>query len=176
MLQSTTVLPNPAPLDEAQFHASMIECISRQVARHGQARVAQTMCLSIKQLSNVMAGAFPRADRLANLRSLDGDALDPLHRAYGERAVPRDSVCSSDPISSKMAALLAKTIEMERPGSDGGEQATLGEILSLCACPEDEAALRQIVRVAAGWLEMVDGYRHGPRPNLRAVTKAEWQA
>jgi len=172
MLQRTTVVPNPQPLDEAQFHSAMTECISRQVTLHGHAKVAQTMALSIKQLSNVMAGAFPRPDRLANLRSLDRDALDPLHRAYGERTVPREAVCSSDPISAKMAALLAKTIEMECPSSDGGHHATLAEILGLCGCPEDEAALRKIVRVCAGWLEMVDAYRTGARPNLRAVPES----
>lgn len=169
MLQRTSVVPNPPPLNEVEFHGAMLECISRQIARHGHATVAQTMCLSTKQLNNVLAGAFPRADRLANLRSLDRDALDPIHRVYGERSVPREAVCSSDPISSKMAALLAKTIEIECPSSDGGHTATLAEILSLCACPEDEAGLRKIARVCAGWLEMVDSYRSGSRPNLRAV-------
>lgn len=164
-----TVVPNAEPLDEARFHAAMMECVSRQVSRHGLAKVAQIMGLSIRQLGNLGNGSFPRPDRLANLRALDGDALDPIHRAYGERSVPREAICTSDPISAKMALLLSRTIEMERPESDGGQRATLAEILALCASPEDEATLRKIVRVCAGWLEMVDAYRAGERPNLRAI-------
>lgn len=164
-----TVLPNNQPIDEVRFHAAMMECVSRQVSQHGPGKVAQIMGLSIRQLGNLGNGSFPRADRLANLRALDRDALDPIHRLYGERAVPRQAVCTSDPISAKMALLLSRTIEIERPESDGGEKATLGEILGLCASAEDEAALRKIARVCAGWLEMVDAYRAGERPNLRAV-------
>jgi hypothetical protein len=167
-----SVVPNPDPVDEIQFHNAVMECVSRQVSRHGQGKVAQVMGLSVRQLSNLGAGSMPRADRLANLRALDRDALDPIHRLYGERAVPRDSVCTGDPISSKMAALLAKTIEMECPNSDGGTSATLAELLSLCGSAEDEAALRKIARALAGWLEAVDTYRCGARPNLRAVSEA----
>lgn len=167
--ESNTVLLNPEPLDEVRFHAAMMECVSRQVGQHGPGKVAQVMGLSIRQLGNLGAGSFPRADRLANLRALDRDALDPIHRAYGERTVPRDATCTSDPISAKMAMLLSRTIEMERPDSDGGSRATLAEVLALCGSSEDEIALRKIARVFAGWLEMVDAYRAGERPNLRAV-------
>ncbi|MEW9855908.1 hypothetical protein [Novosphingobium sp. M1R2S20] len=169
MSQRSTVLPAIEPLDEADFHAAMVECIARQVSKHGHSKVAKTMCLTNKGLSNIMAGAFPRPDRLANLRTLDPDALDPIHRAYGERAVPRNAVCNTDPISAKMAAVLSKTIEMERPDSDGGQSATLAEILSLCGDADDEAALRKIARVTAGWLEMVDSYRNGRTSNVKAI-------
>lgn len=160
----SNVVRNPAPLNEEQFHAAMMESISRAIARNGKAKVAQIMCLSVRQLDNLGAGSFPRADRLANLRALGPELLDPIHREYGERTVPRNAVCSTDPISAKMAALLAKTIEMERPDSDGGTTATLSEVLNL-----DEQTLRQCARALSGWVEMIDAYRAGQKPRLKAV-------
>jgi len=114
-----TIVRNPDPVDEVRFHAAVMECVSKQIAQHGVGKVAQVMGLSVRQIANLGAGSMPRADRLANLRSLDRDALDPVHRLYGERAVPRDALCTSDPISARMAALLSQTIEMECPDSDG---------------------------------------------------------
>lgn len=164
-----SVVHKPEPVDEVRFHAAMMEAVSRQISRHGHGKVAEVMGLSVRQLGNLGAGSFPRPSRLYKLRELERDALDPIDRLYGERTVPRDAVCTSDPVSSKMAMLLSRTIEMERPDSDGGHRATLAEVLALCGSPDDEATLRQIARACAGWLEMVDSYRNGPRPNLRSV-------
>lgn len=164
-MSDNTVLPNPQPLDEEKFHAVMMEAINRAVAKFGKAKVAQTMCLSIRQMDNLGAGSFPRPDRLANLRSLGADLLDPIYRAYGERSVPRDAVCSTDPVSSKLAALLARTIDMERPDSDGGQSGTLREVLDL-----DEATLRDCALKLVGWVEMIDAYRSGEKPKLRVAS------
>lgn len=104
------------------------------------------------------------AGRVSQIIHEYGQALDPIHRAYGERSVPRDAVCSSDPISSKLAALLSQTIDMERPDSDGGPVTTLREILAM-----DEKVLRQCARTLASWVEFVDAYRAGEAPKLRTV-------
>lgn len=159
----SSVVRNPSALDEEKFHAVVMEAISRAISKTSRARVAQVMEISTRQLENIGKGAMPNARSLANLRALGPDLLDPIHREYGERSVPRDAVCSTDPISSKLAALLAKTIEMERPDSDGGAASTLAELLSL---GEDERLLRQCARTFAGWVEMIDAYRAGQKPRL----------
>lgn len=160
-----TVVPKIEALDEERFHATMMEAINRQIVRHGRAKVAGVMCLSLKQLENVGKGAFPRIDRVHNLRSLDADALDPIDREYGERRVPRTAICSTDPISTKLAELLAKTIDMEREDSCSGPSVSLRELRML-----DEDTLRRTAHALAGWVEMLDEYRSGTStPKLRAV-------
>lgn len=151
--------------DEAEFHAAMAESIARQIGRHGKPKVAQAMAVSIRQLENILAGAFPRPDRLRNLVTLSGDALDPIDRLYGVRQVPRDAVCSSDPVSTKLAALLTRTIDIEREDSPGGPDATLGEILTI-----DEEVLRAAMNKLCGWVERIDAYRAGEAPKLRRVS------
>lgn len=157
----STVVRNPSALDEERFHAVVLESLGRAISLHGRSKTAQAMEISTRQLDNIAKGSTPNARSLANLRSLGRDLLDPLHREYGERSVPRDAICSSDPVSAKLAALLCKTIDMEKPDSDGGQAATLREILDL-----DEAALRQSARALAGWVEMIDAYRAGQKPRL----------
>ncbi len=159
-----TVVPAIAPLMEDKFHDAMMEAISRQTSRHGKGAVAQALGVSIKQVGNLAAGSFPRPDRLFNLLAQDEDALDPIDRQYGGRRVPRDAVCSSDPISARLAHLLSQTIVAERPDSDGGAAVKLSEIMAF-----DEDVLRHCALRFAGWVEMIDAYRAGEAPRLRAV-------
>lgn len=161
-----TVLPVPQPLNEVDFHAAMMEAISRQISRHGKGRVAQVMGLSIRQLENLGTGSFPRIDRVYNLQSLDMDAMDPIDRLYSRRGVPRAAICSTDPVSTKLAALLTHTIEIERADSEAGPDASLGELLGI-----DERTLRHAALKLAGWVERIDAYRTGTKPILRAVSK-----
>lgn len=153
----------PAP-DEAEFHAAMTEAIGRMIGRFGKPKVAATMHVSIRQLDNILAGAFPRPDRLRNLTTLDADALDPIDRLYGDRRVPRDAMCSTDPVSTKLAMLLTRTIEIEKDDSPGGADATLGELLTV-----DEFTLRAAATKLAGWVERIDAYRAGEAPRLRTA-------
>lgn len=158
------VLPIPEPRDEEEFHAAMMEAISRQTARHGRAKVARVMGLSLKQLENVGKGAFPRIDRVYNLQSLDPDALDPIDRLYSRRSVPRGAICSTDPVSAKLAKLLTHTIVIEHPDSEAGTDASMAELLAI-----DERALRHAALKLAGWIERIDAYRAGEKPKLRTV-------
>lgn len=162
-MSQNTVVQNPSALDEEKFHAAVLEVLGGAFKLHGRSKVAQAMELSTRQLDNIAKGSMPNARSLANLRSLGPELLDPIHREYGERSVPRDAVCSTDPISSKLARLLSKTIEMERPDSEAGEAAGLAELLAL---GEDERLLRQCARVFSGWLEQIDAYRAGQKPRL----------
>ena len=164
-MRSNTVVPNIEALDEEQFHAAMMEAIGAAVSRHGRAKVASVLGFnSVRQLGNIAAGSFPAPWRLWNLLSLDGDALDKIDRKYGRRGVPRHAVCSTDPVSSRLASLLSRTIEMERPDSDGGPAVHLRELLTL-----DEDDLRRCAHVLAGWVEMIDAYRAGEKPKLKTA-------
>lgn len=164
-MADNTVVPQSRALDEEEFHAAMMEAITAAVGRHGRAKVASVLGFnSVRQLGNIAAGSFPAPWRLYNLLSLGDDALDKIDRKYGRRGVPRDAVCSSDPISSRLAALLSRTIEMERPDSPGGPAVKLRELLML-----DEAELRHCAHTLAGWVELIDAYRCGEAPKLKAV-------
>lgn len=163
-MTDNTVLPKKRKLGEDEFHDLAVKVVSDAVANHGRETVAQTMDISTRQLGNIMGGSTPAAFRLYNLRALDPDALDPIDRRYGCRSVPRDAVCSSDPVSSKLARLLAHSIEIERPDGDGGESATLRELLTL-----PEAELRAAASTLAGWVERIDAYRDGAAPKLRVA-------
>lgn len=164
-MTDNTVVPKIAPLDEEQFHAAMMEAITRQIANHGKGQVAVALGVTVRQLANLGAGSFPRVDRIYNLRTLDPEALDPIDRKQGVRSVPRDAVCSSDPVSSKLAALLSRTIDIEKPDSDGGVGATLREVLDL-----DEVTLRDCACKLVAWIEMIDAYRAGDKPKLRVAS------
>ncbi len=160
-MPDNTVLPLIETLTEEDFHAEMMVDISRLIAKHGRGRVAERLGTSTRQLGNLANGSFPAAWRLFNLLTLDRDALDSIERRYNSRRVPRKATCSTDPIGAKLAALLTRVIDIERVGSDGGEQVTLGELLTL-----DEAILRETATTLCGWIERIDAYRHGEQPNV----------
>lgn len=144
------------PLTEEDFHNAMMESLSRLYRKHGKPRVAEWLGVSVRQLANIAGGSLPAPHRLFNLVLHDDDALDPIDREYGLRRVPRNAVCSSDPVSTRLAMLLTSTIDMEHPDSDGGVDATLAELLDL---PED--VLRAVAHKFNGWVERIDVHRHG---------------
>ena len=158
------VLPICTAANEDKFHAAMMVAITRLVAEHGKGAVAGALGVTIRQLDNIAAGSFPRPDRLNNLRALDPSALDPIDRLYNQRSVPRNATCSTDPVSAKLAALLTRTIEIERDDSPGGQDATLAELHTI-----DEPILRSIALKLAGWVERIDAYRAGEKPKLRVA-------
>lgn len=156
-----TVLPKAQPIGEDQFHDLSVACISDQIAAHGRETVARVMGISTRQLGNIMSGSTPAAFRLYALRELDPLALDRIDRRQGCRSVPRDSTCTSDPVSAKLALLLSHAIEAEREDGDDGRTVTLAEILGM---PESE--LRSAASKLAGWVEKIDRYLE---PALRSV-------
>ncbi|MXP24837.1 hypothetical protein GRI39_02090 [Altererythrobacter indicus] len=163
-MAESNVVQQISQCSEEQFHACMMEAVIRQIRRHGKDTVARTMSLSKRQLDNLSHGSFPRPDRLWSLLALDTDALDPIDRAFGQRRVPREATCSTDPFSSKVAVMLSKLIEMEHPGSDGGSEITTAELLGL-----DKSELRTmriVVNRFAGLLEKLDAYREGKPPHF----------
>ena len=163
-MPDNTVVPKIPKLSEDQFHDLAVKEVSSAIADHGREAVASAMDISTRQLGNIMGGATPAAFRLFNLRTLNPEALDAIDRRQGRRSVPRDAVCSSDPVSAKLARLLAHAIEIEHPESDGGHADTLAEILSL---PETE--LRAAASKLAGWVERIDAYRAGEAPKMKVV-------
>ena len=160
-----TVVPVQVRLSEDEFHDVAVKVVSDMVAKHGRDTVARCMGISTRQLGNIMGGSTPAAYRLYNLRTLDADALDPIDRRYGCRSVPRDAVCSSDPVSARLARLLSHAIDLERPDSDDGVDASLRELLAL---PEED--LRFAASKLAGWVEKIDAYRAGEAPKLRVAS------
>ena len=169
-MSERTVVPKIGRLSEDEFHGAAIRCISNCIDDHGEAATAKAMEVSTRQLRNILAGSTPGARRLHNLLSLDPHALDPIDRHYGQRRVPRDAVCSSDPISERLARLLARMIQMERADSPEGERVALGELLSLTSFEEDD--LRFIAAETAGMVERIDSYRSGGGANVTDLRTA----
>lgn len=159
--QPNPVVRNRDPLTEEEFHNAMMVALTRLYQKHGKPTVAEWLGVSVRQLANIAGGSLPAPHRLQNLILRDPDALDPIDREYGTRRVPRDAICSTDPVSAKLAQLLTRTIDIERPDSDGGTDATLSELLDL---PED--VLRSCAHKLTGWVERIDAHRHG---RLKAV-------
>lgn len=164
-VSDNTVVPKITKLAEDQFHDLAVKVISDAVAAHGRETVAKAMDITVRQLGNIMGGSTPAAFRLYNLRTLNPDALDAIDRRQSLRSVPRDAMCTSDPVSSKLARLLARTIDIERPESDAGQLTSLAELLSL---PESE--LRAAASALTGWVECIDAYREGTKPKLRVAS------
>lgn len=164
--RSNTVVPQIQPLGEDEFHDVAVSAISDAIAHHGRERVAKAMDITTRQLTNVLGGSTPAPHRIYNLKTLEPGALDKIDRRYGQRSVPRDALCSTDPVSARLAKLLARTIPMESPDSEGGSDASLNELLSLGT---DEAELRTVALKLAGWVERIDAYRAGEAPKLRVA-------
>lgn len=155
-MSADPVVLEKQPLTEDEFHNAMMVALSRMYQKHGKPKVADWLGVSVRQLANIAGGSLPAPHRLHNLMIHDPDALDAIDREYGLRRVPRNSVCSSDPVSTKLAMLLTGTIDIEHPDSEGGTDATLSELLML---PED--VLRSVSHKLNGWVERIDAHRHG---------------
>lgn len=162
-MADNSVVPQREPLTEEEFHDAMMVALTRLYQKHGKPRVAEWLGVSVRQLANIAGGSLPAPHRLHNLVLRDPDALDPIDREYGVRRVPRDAVCSSDPVSTKLALLLSRTIDIEHPDSEGGTDATLGELLLL---PDD--VLRACAHKFNGWVARIDAHRHGA-PKVQAA-------
>lgn len=165
-MSNCTVVPNIEPTGEDEFHDLAVSAVSDMIADHGRDKVAKAMGVSVRQLANILSGSTPAPHRLWNLKTLDRLALDKIDRRYGERSVPRDAVCSSDPLSARLARLLSRTIPMESPDSESGPGVSLAELLAL---GEDEDELRAVANQLHGWVERIDAYRAGQKPKLRTV-------
>lgn len=161
-MPDNSVVPQRDPLTEEEFHNAMMAALTRLYQKHGKPRVAEWLGVSVRQLANIAAGSLPAPHRLHNLILRDAGALDAIDREYGVRRVPRNAVCSSDPVSTKLAMLLTGTIDIEHPDSDGGTDATLRELLEL---PEE--VLRSVSHKLNGWVERIDAHRHG-KPKVAA--------
>ncbi|MHB9879118.1 hypothetical protein ACSMXM_05590 [Pacificimonas sp. ICDLI1SI03] len=161
MTNETTVVPKAEPLTEEQFHAVMMQGLSRMTRVHGKAKVAQALGVSVRHLGNIAGGSLPSPDKLFNLLALDQTAHDEIMADYGKRSVPLGAMCSSDPVAAKKAMLLAKVIEAEKADSDGGKTVTLHEIIGF---GEDE--LRDISATMNGWIARLDAAR---KPHVRAA-------
>lgn len=155
-MTANTVVRKTEPLTEEQFGATFRQMLNRLIRRHGEAQVALWLGVSVRHLgTNVLRGSsLPTADKIWNLLAHDHSAHDEMDREFGQRNVPVDALCSSDPISAKMAALLTRAIEAESPDSPGGTAVILHEILSM-----DEGILREVHRRLGGWIDQLDETR-----------------
>lgn len=159
-MRPDTVVPEPRALDEDEFHAEFMVLLAAANKRWGQAKVAQALGYTTKrQLANLANGSLPNLRGFYNLLALDATLHDPLDRAYGQRKVPTEAVCSTDPVSAKMASLLSRIIDAERPESPGGPNVVLQEICELARTPEGETMLRDVAAASARWVAMLDDAR-----------------
>lgn len=155
-MPDNTVVPKIEPLAEDHFHAIFLQALSRLITAHGEGKVALWLGVSVRQLRNIKAGSLPTADKIWNLLAHDRSAHDEIDRQYGARKVPSNAICSTDPVSADMAALLTKAIEAEDPESPGGRDVTLHEIISM-----PERVMRDVHRTIGGWIERLEDAR-GP--------------
>ena len=112
-----TVLPQIAALDEARFHALLVQGLARVAAKHGRGQLSDAMGRSGRQLDNVFGGADPKPKALFDALTLDPTALDEMMAAYGLRVVPIAQGSEGDlRLASGIASGLAKLIESNADG------------------------------------------------------------
>lgn len=154
-----TVVPKVEPLTEAEFHAAMMDDLSRLVRKHGKGKVCLWLGISERQYGNLANGSFPAVHRLHNLLAHDPTAHDAIDREFNRRGVPRDAVCSTDPISAKLASLLSRIVAAEAADSDGGPAVTLAELVHTI----DPNLLDDVIDALCGFQERLRAYRNPPR-------------
>ncbi len=156
MTQRSNVVPAVEPLTEEQFGATMRQMLNRMIRRHGEAKVAQWMGVSVRHLGgNILRGSsMPSPDKLWNLLAHDDSAHDELDAEFGLKNVHADAVCTSDPLTRDIISLAAETAEDEAEDSPGGVATTDHELLG-----KDEARLRKVHRVLGTWLTRIDALR-----------------
>lgn len=153
-MASNTVVPEPKPLTEEQFHAAFMCALARLVRLHGKPKVALWLGVSVRQLGNYGNGSLPSPDRIWNLLAHDASAHDELDAEFGQRNVPKDAVCADDPLTLSMITLAHQVAAAEDPGSHGGQKVTDHELLEM-----DEPLLRKVNRVTGTWLERLANLR-----------------
>lgn len=142
-------------LDEDEFHRHFMVILGRLIGTHGQAKVAQALGYTSKrQLANLTNGSLPTLRGFYNLLTLEDTAHDEIDKAYGQKKVGIDVVCSTDPLTLEMIALAHETAEDESDDSPGGTVITDHELLG-----KDEARLRRVYRTIGGWLDRIEHLR-----------------
>lgn len=154
-MPENTVVPKIRALDEDEFHREFMAMLGRLIRNHGPAKVAQALGYSSKrQLANLTNGSLPTLRGFYNLLSLEETAHDEVDRAYGQRKVAEDAVCSSDPLTLALITLARDVAEAEAPDSPGGSRVADSELRAM-----DESLIRKINRVTKTWLDRLDEFR-----------------
>lgn len=155
------VVPQCSMLTEEDFRDNWLITLARLCKLHGSSRVALALGVTERHLRNLKKGdSIPEPFRLWNLLALDQSAHDELDGEYGLKNFPKDSVCSTDPLTLDMIELAAETAQDESPDSPGGRIVTDHELLD-----KDEARLRRVYRTMGGWLNRLETLR---RPRIVA--------
>lgn len=150
-----TVVRNIAALDEDEFHRQFMAMLGRLIGSHGPAKVAQALGYTSKrQLANLINGSLPTLRGFYNLLTLEDTAHDEVDKAYGQRKVGKDAVCTSDPLTLSLITLARDVAEAEAPDSPGAHLVTDGELRKM-----DEPLIRKVHRVTATWLDRLDEMR-----------------
>lgn len=166
-MQRSNVVREMRALDEDEFHAEFMVLLAKMNRLYSPAKVAAALGYTSKrQLANLANGGLPNLRGYYNLLTLDASAHEPIDRAYGQRKVPSGAICSTDPVSAKMAALLSRAIDAESPDSPGGQEVVLHEVIEMARTPNGEAMLRDVAAATAKWVSMLDDAR---KPALRSV-------
>jgi len=161
MTHRNNVVQKTEPLTEGDFKAVWLCTLSRMCRVHGDAKVAMWLGISDRHLVNVKAGSLPSADKIWNLMAHDASAHDELDGEYGFKKVPRDAVCSTDPLTLDMIELAAETAADEAIDSPGGRIVTDHELLK-----KNEARLRLVRGKIDHWLHRIETLR---KPSLRVA-------
>lgn len=155
MPQRSNGVPNMQPLTEEAFRNVWLCSLARLCRSHGDSKVAQWLGVSERHLRNVKAGtSVPTADKIWNLLAHDPTAHDEMDGEFNARKVPKDAVCSTDPLTLDMIALAHETARDEAEDSPGGEATTDRELLN-----KDERRLRKIHRTVGHWLDRIEKLR-----------------
>lgn len=162
MTHRSNVVQRREPLTEEQFRNTWLTTLGRLCRLHGDSQVAHWLGVSERHLRNIKSGAsMPTADKIWNLLAYDDSAHDELDGEFGHKNVPKDAVCTADPLTLDMIALAHETARDEADDSPGGPSVTDGELRQ-----KDEARLRKVHRVLTHWLDRIERIN---RPTIRAV-------
>lgn len=154
-MTQSNVLPNAQPLTEQQFRDNWLVALARLCREHGDDRVALWLGVTQRHLRNLKSGvSLPAADKIWNLLAYDRTAHDEIDGAYGEKKVPANHVCTSDPLTLDMITVAQEVAEHESPDSHGGVATTDHELRQ-----KDEARLRKVHRTLSSWLKRLDEMR-----------------
>lgn len=149
------VIPHCNMLTEEQFRSTWLLTLARMCREHGDSAVALQLGVSERHLRNLKRGdSIPEPFRLWNLLAMDRSAHDELDAEFDLKNVPKDAICSADPLTLDMIALAHETAEDEHPESHGGHAVTDHELLN-----KDEARLRRVYRSIGHWLHRLEEIR-----------------
>lgn len=154
MMQRSNVVPKAVPLTEEQFKATFLQTLNRLIRNHGEATVAMWLGVSVRHMGNIQKGSLPSADKIWNLLAHDESAHDEMDGEFGHRNVPKESVCSSDPLTLALITVARDVAAAEAPDSEGGVGVVDAEIRQM-----DENLLRKINRVTGTWIHRLEAMR-----------------